>query len=225
MKLFFQTLTETPNNIDKTTQEKIALYALVTIHFFGILGIAFPPTKPFFVSATPFSLIATSFILFYFHKDWNVSFFFFAIITFLIGYFVEVVGVKTELIFGTYYYGKTLGFKLLSVPIIIGLNWLVLTYASGVISRFVTNSAILASFIGSALMVGLDVLIEPVAISLDFWKWSGGVIPLKNYIGWFIISFLLQILFHKLEFNKNNVLAKHVFFVQAIFFIILQIII
>lgn len=225
MKLLFQTLTNTTDNIQKTSQEKIAIYALITIHFFGILGIAFLPTQPFFVSATPLSLIATSFILFYFQKEWNLSFTVFALITFLTGYLVEVVGVKTGLIFGTYYYGKTLGFKLFSVPIIIGVNWLMLTYSSGVISRAMVSSPILASFIGSVIMVGLDVLIEPVAIALDFWKWSEGMIPLKNYLGWFIISFLLQILFHKLKFDKNNILAKYVLFVQAIFFIILQIII
>lgn len=225
MKLIFQTLTNTTDNIHKTSQEKIAIYALITIHFFGILGIAFLPTQPMFISATPFSLISTSFILFYFQKEWNLSFIVFAVITFLTGYFVEVVGVKTELIFGTYYYGKTLGFKLFSVPVIIGLNWLMLTYASGVISRVIISSPIIASLIGSAIMVGLDILIEPVAIALDFWKWSGGIIPLKNYIGWFIISFLLQILFHNLKFDKNNILAKYVLFVQAIFFIILQIII
>jgi putative membrane protein len=78
---------------------------------------------------------------------------------------------------------------------------------------------------GSLLMVGLDILIEPVAIALDFWEWSEGSIPLKNYLGWFVISSILQILFHLLRFDKNNILAKYVIFVQAIFFIILQIII
>src|SRR5689334_23098853 len=37
----------------------------------------------------------------------------------------EVIGVATGAIFGAYSYGEVLGFKLLEVPLIIGLNWVV----------------------------------------------------------------------------------------------------
>ncbi|MDF9796878.1 putative membrane protein [Catalinimonas alkaloidigena] len=224
MKIRHQPFNKKTINIDEAAQKKIAVYTLATVHFFGILGIAYPPTNPFFVSATPFSLITTSLILFFFHREWNIPFVFFACTTFLVGYSIEVIGVKTALIFGSYNYGEALGFQVMEVPVIIGLNWLILTYACGVISRSLSQSLFIASLVGSVLMVGLDILIEPVAIALDFWNWSGGLIPLKNYVGWFIISFVLQILFHSLRFDKNNVLAKYVIFVQAIFFIILQII-
>jgi putative membrane protein len=40
-------------------------------------------------------------------------------------------------------------------------------------------------------MVGVDVFIEPVAMANDFWSWKDDVVPMQNYLGWGILSFLL----------------------------------
>jgi uncharacterized membrane protein len=39
------------------------------------------------------------------------------------------------------------------------------------------------------LMVALDVLIEPVAVALDFWQWENAVIPIQNFVMWFANGF------------------------------------
>jgi putative membrane protein len=43
------------------------------------------------------------------------------------GFFIEAIGVNTGLIFGNYVYKTTLGWKFLETPLIIGVNWILLT--------------------------------------------------------------------------------------------------
>ena len=212
-----------PQHAEGIVSLRIAITSLIVIHSFGCLGLLYPPTRSYFELATPVNLLITGALLFYFHKDWNKSFILFSIICFVTGYLVEVAGVQTGLIFGEYTYGPTLGFKLWGVPLIIGLNWLILIYSTGVMAQAFSQNWILKSLIGSGLMILLDFFIEPVAVTLDFWHWEGGEIPVHNFLGWFITALFLQSVFHLLSFEKNNLLAKYVFYVQLVFFIFLQI--
>ena len=76
--------------------------------------------------------------------------------------------------------------------------------------------------IGASLMVIIDYSIEPVAMSLDFWSWQDYIIPVQNYIGWFIVAFILNILFQSLRLKIFNNLAVAVFIIQYIFFFVLS---
>jgi putative membrane protein len=79
---------------------------------------------------------------------------------------------------------------------------------------FVFDGALLATF--------FDFTIEPVAIKLNFWQWQNHEIPVFNYACWFIISAVLLRLFKWLHFNKDNHFAVHLFIIQYLFFIALQ---
>ena len=46
-------------------------------------------------------------------------------------------------------------------------------------------------------MVGLDFLIEPIAVKYDFWNWSQNEVPKQNYLMWFILSIIMQSLITK----------------------------
>lgn len=196
---------------------------LATVHFFGVIGLLIPLTRPWFEAATPFSLLLSAFLLFYFQRGWNTAFIFFMIFTFLAGYGIEVLGVKTRLIFGDYFYKTALGFKVLEVPPLIGINWLMLVYAAGVILHPLKQHFIIKSTLAAALMTGMDFFIEPVAITHNFWEWADQQVPAQNYLGWYLISFALVILFYRLPFHKTNPMAKYLIMVQIIFFLLLQI--
>lgn len=201
---------------------RIATISIIVIHFFGALGLSYPPLRPYFQLATPLNLLITGVLLFYFHRQWNLQFYIFAAGCFSLGFLVEVAGVKTGVIFGEYSYGPTLGFKIWEVPVLIGLNWLILIYCTGMWAYQLVKNVLLRSLLGSVMMVVLDFFIEPVAVSLDFWTWEGGEIPTHNFVGWLITAFLLQFFFHLSNFKKQNALAKKVLYVEAFFFIFLQ---
>lgn len=196
-----------------------AFRLLLAMHVAGAIGLALPQSRDFFQFLTPFNLLATAAIVFHFEEKKEFNYILFLVVTFLAGFFVEVAGVKTGAIFGAYQYGETLGFQWLEVPLAIGLNWAVLIYATGMFSDQFKLPPVVKALIGALLMVVLDLLIEPVAIKLDFWTWQAETIPLQNYMAWFAVSVILQLLYQFLPFSKNNSLAIRLLYIQGLFFL------
>jgi len=199
---------------------------ILVMHFTGLVGLWFELTRTIFEMATPFNLITSIVLLFFAQRNYSFSFWIFVSITFLVGFFIEVIGVKTEAIFGTYKYGKTLGFKLWEVPLLIGVNWVMITFTvnyfvSTYLSFFVFTSKITLFFksvFSALLMVMVDYLIEPIAVIHDFWSWQGDTIPLQNYIGWFCVSLPLCMIFQYSRFEKINKFAYFLLLAQLLFF-------
>ncbi|MFD2999901.1 carotenoid biosynthesis protein [Pontibacter toksunensis] len=198
-----------------------AVAVLVIFHGVGLWGLLFSGEPEYFQQLTPMNLLLTNALLFSFHRHWNAAFVIFAVVVFCVGFLSEVLGVHTGLLFGNYTYGATLGLKLWEVPLLIGLNWLMLVYTTGLISNTLKLHWLVKALIGTMLMVLLDYFIEPVAMEYDFWSWQGGSIPVSNYVGWFGVAFLLQLYFQKASFFKGNRLAPYVYLVQLVFFLCL----
>lgn len=199
-----------------------AFRLLLAMHIAGAIGLAIPATRDLFQLLTPFNLLATAAIIFHFEERKTANYVLFILATFLVGYGVEVAGVHTGIIFGEYSYGATLGFKLFEVPLAIGLNWAILIYATGMTSDKLPLPGVVRALVGATMMVLLDLLIEPVAINLDFWTWAAQTIPLRNYLAWFLLSFALHLFYQFLPFSKNNPLAIRLLCIQALFFLILN---
>lgn len=198
----------------------VAIAVLVIFHGVGLWGLLFSGDPTYFQQLTPLNLLLTNVLLFSFHRNWSAAFLRFAAIVFAVGFVAEAIGIHTGLLFGNYSYGAALGLKLWEVPLLIGLNWLMLVYATGHISNYTRLPWLLKALLGAMLMVLLDFFIEPVAMRYDFWQWNGGHIPASNYIGWFGVAFLLQLYFQKSGLAGNK-LAPYVYLVQLIFFVCL----
>ncbi len=197
---------------------------LLVFHTIGIIGIAVPGLRDDFLVLTPLNLLLTAVLLTWGLGDFNVKLLLAICSASVMGYLIEVAGVGTGILFGEYQYGKHLGWKLFDVPVIIGLNWFILSFSSlGLVGRFISNSLIKNIF-ASLLMVMLDILIEPVAIQLDFWNWRDIDVPIQNYIMWFLAAFMINgvvsIILKEIDFKTS----VFVFGVQAYFFTILNII-
>jgi bisanhydrobacterioruberin hydratase len=202
--------------------QRLATAFLIATHIAGAIGLIYEPTRSLFQNLTPLNLLVTAGIIFHFEKEKTVQYFVFIIATFLIGFFAEVLGVKTGMIFGDYAYGETLGYKVFNVPLSIGLNWAILIYIAGIVSNKLFENFWLRISFGSIIMVLLDFLIEPAAIDFDFWTWNTPEIPIQNYIGWFMLSLMLNSLFQKLNFGKTNPLALKLLIIQFSFFAVLN---
>ena len=73
----------------------------------------------------------------------------------------EIIGVNSGLLFGSYYYGENLGISVFGVPLVIGLNWVVLTISCGNVSYYIfSKNKIFSILLGSFLMLFLDVIME-----------------------------------------------------------------
>ncbi|WP_426489755.1 carotenoid biosynthesis protein [Hymenobacter sp. 102] len=191
---------------------------LLLFHITGFLGLAFSQDPGFYLKFVPLNLLLTLGLLLAFQPRRTPAFWGFCVVTALVGFLVEVVGIRTGLLFGQYEYGATLGLKWLDVPLIIGVNWLMLTYCAGILARYLPIPDILRAIVAAILMVGLDICIEPVAVRYDFWRWQYDVIPLLNFKGWFAVSLILQVYFNRVEFDKRNALVPTVYLLQLLFF-------
>lgn len=181
-----------------------------------------PMFRNFMIKLTPFTLIlTTAIVLINIMNEKKIILWF--LIVFIITMIIEIMGVKTKMIFGNYNYGSTLGIKIFEVPIIIGFNWvLVILGAIQIISKITTNKLFLILF-SSILTVLFDLILEPIAIKLNYWNWYKNIIPLQNYLAWFIVSSICVITFIKLNINLRNDLPAKYFITQFLFFLILSI--
>ncbi len=213
------------NRLKSILSNKILLFkiAITIFHLVGVLGMSITSLRPYFQLLTPFHLLLSTVLLLVFHKGWNLPFYAFMIISFLLGYGAEVAGVHTGLPFGNYSYGPVLGYQLFQVPLLIGINWLLLVYLSGGILHHIIKSDFLAAILGSLIMVFLDFLIEPVAVKLDFWTWENDVIPVSNFLGWFGVAFFIHLIYRKLNFEKYNPLSLFLLINLTVFFMLLNI--
>lgn len=202
--------------------ERNAFFLLLAMHIAGAIGLSIESSSALFQLLTPFNLFATAAILLHFEKHKTKGYFIFIIITFLLGYSVEVLGVTTGWPFGEYAYGQTLGIKLFDVPLAIGLNWVILVYSTAHLTNKIFKNVWLRISTAALVMTLLDIIIEPVAIKYDFWSWTEITVPTSNYVGWFAVSAILQFLFQRVVDKSNNSLAIRLLCIQICFFALLS---
>jgi len=145
---------------------------------------------------------------------------------FVLSYLIELVGVKTGYIFGSNQYGDTLQPKLFGVPLAIGCALVVmLLSATAILQKLASKigkfNLVLQALIIALLMVIFDLVMEPAAMKLNYWNWSNGIVPMQNYLAWFVISFLfiLPALKCKLFEKTSSDIALHAYVAQFIYFV------
>ena len=216
---------------------QMATAIAVLFHAIGLIGILYFD-KQFFISTTALNLLLMFALIIYTHQNKNLHFYIFIFIAVAVGISVELIGTQTGLLFGSYEYGKALGPSIKNVPWVIGINWFMIIYCCGIsmkmllkkitatIDADVTNQRPILKTLsvivdGATLAVVFDWLMEPVAIQLGYWKWSGDI-PVFNYACWFLVSLVLLLIFHVLKFDKTNKFAVDLLLIQAMFFLLLR---
>ena len=207
--------------------EKNTAFWLTTILFVfytvGFVGIAIKPDL--FLSLSQVNLLLTAVLLFWLHPQ-KTGFFYVSLgLIFFAAFTLEWMGVNTGLIFGKYTYGNSLGLKIANTPIIIGLNWIIVSYSALQFTDWLFKKLRLkmpelaGAFVAAILMVLLDLVIEPLAPKLDFWQWEGNYIPIQNYTAWFFFGFSFCYWLLKNNLLLANPIGWKVYAVQLVFFI------
>ena len=206
----------------KNTNTLISVFIIWLFHICGLLGIIYG-NREWFIAFTPINLFVSFALLFINQVELERKNLLAGLAIFLIGMISEILGVQYGLIFGDYIYLNNLGFKILGVPIMIGINWIMLTYITGSFSNYIFDGNKKAAIVfGAILMVVLDLLIEPVAPEMGFWAFDSIFAPIQNYIGWFTIGLLVQGIFHYSTDKKDTTFSFHLLLVQIVFFTVLN---
>jgi putative membrane protein len=227
------------------SRNQIATGIALAFHISGVIAIGLFKS-PLFINLTPLNLLVCAALILYTQEKINGAFLAFCLLSYVVGFAAEYIGIHTGLLFGEYSYGDVLGTKWQEVPWIIGVQWLVTMYCIGISMAMLhqrlmrQNVAIvketgeqnrrfpkwwlIASTIadGALLAVIFDWVIEPVAIQLGYWEWKDGEVPWSNYYSWWVVSALILTAFHFLPFKKHNLFAVHLLLIQFMFFLLLR---
>lgn len=207
---------------DRILTAKILLGIFFTV---GITGMALPVSRETFTSLTPVALLLSIAAVLIFHKSQDPAReIFFFLFVFIAAFIIEAIGVKTGRIFGSYRYETGLGPKIFETPLMIGANWVLLVYCTAVISDRFPVSDFLKIIAGSSLMLAYDLILEQAAPVMLMWSFEDNVIPWRNYASWFLIAVIFHSLLRLSGVRTENRMAPFVLYVQAVFFIILVII-
>ncbi len=127
----------------------------------------------------------------------------FFVVSAVVAYVMEETGVRTGLIYGPYHYSDMLGTKLGHVPIIIPLAWFMMIYPSWRVAQELLRELRTTSIggitvqaaIAALVMTGWDMVMDPGMARTGIWVWERGGpyfgVPLRNYLGWLLTTFLI----------------------------------
>ncbi len=145
----------------------------------------------------------------------------FVIISTIISFIAEYIGVNHGYIFGGYSYSMDLGVKILGVPLLVIIMWSALIYVVYSLSEHILGFRLTkdlskldrfylsfsSSIVASLAAVAWDFVLDPLAVNSGWWTWEGTSayfgIPAANFIGWLIVVFLSVFLF-KMFFEHEH---------------------
>jgi putative membrane protein len=202
-------------------KELLLLGILLIFYAVGTVGIL-SDQRDWFLSLSPFNLLLSFVCLLLSYKRLSFSLGITIFIAAGIGFLAELIGVHTGFLFGDYWYGENLGTKLFEVPLIIGVNWAMLSLISTAFFLNSKQSIWVKALFSASVMTALDVIMEPVAMQSDFWQWAGGQIPIYNYVCWWVIGYLVHLILYKHRLHEQNKVSVGLFFILILFFLILN---
>lgn len=117
---------------------------------------------------------------------------------FLTTFLIEYFGSAYAILFGAYTYTSQFAPNVFGVPIAIGFAWvMVIATGHAILSKLATQHPLVRALIGGLLALVMDLILDPVAFEVKgYWIWhEPGLyynIPWTNFLGWFLIAFVLH---------------------------------
>lgn len=147
---------------------------------------------------------------------WTVTSF---LIVLLFTYLLELVGVSTGIPFGEYEYATTLGIQVASVPLIVPVAWYSMAIPTLMLARSLSQRPLIVLFFATIGLTAWDFLLDPWMVGEGHWTWANpepslpGLegIPVTNFIGWIISTFLLFVILDRLPRRRYRPLALPLF--------------
>ena len=124
---------------------------------------------------------------------------FFVLVTTGTGLLAESLGTSTGFPFGSYDYAGSLGWKLLSVPVVIPLAWAMMAYPCLLVGQRLASTPVGAAVVGGYALASWDLFLDPQMVEAGHWTWSdvqaslpgSPDIPISNYLGWVLVAVLM----------------------------------
>jgi putative membrane protein len=138
----------------------------------------------------------------------------FFLISAVVSWAFEQVGVATGLVYGAYHYTDKLGMKIGHVPVLIPIAWFMMIYPSYVIANLIIDGrptsaragirhVVWLSLLSGIIMTAWDLPMDPLMSGMKHWIWDEGGpyfgVPIQNFVGWLLTTFTVYLLYGLLE--------------------------
>lgn len=195
-----------------------AIALLGIVHLVGITGLHSEQYRAIFESVVWINMLLSFVVVAAMYRSWPGVHMIYISIALAVGMTSEIIGVQRGWLFGDYFYEGIEGPCILGVPLVIGLNWVLLSICTGTLVAALFHHAWARVLFATLLMVGIDVLLERFAIAHRLWVWErGGVPPLMNYATWAAVALVLQCLYVALWRDQGNKVAVVYLMVLTVF--------
>lgn len=197
-----------------------AVVLLMIIYMTSLVGFTTAHQQAWYLYYTPYFILLNAILLLLYQKEWSKSTLYFGASSILLGFVVEVIAVQTASVYGSYNFGETFGFRVVGVPLVLPIYWLVNALSTAcLVHKLPLKNPWILSALGALLMVLLTGTIHQVAPKLDFWSISSPNGFLRLSLVWFLFGFALQYLFIHLKVGTKNPMAVYVYGGLLIFFV------
>ncbi|MDD4632333.1 MAG: carotenoid biosynthesis protein [Proteiniphilum sp.] len=211
-----------------TLKEKNMVRRIVVIYGVGVVGFSIPLTHGAFMLLTPLVLLLSFLLLIWYdsgrQSGGQLKRIVFYTFVFTAGFMVEMWGVNTGALFGSYLYGSGLGPRIAGTPPFIGLSWVLMIYLTSAIFTPMQCNLLDGIVWPSLMMVGYDLVMEHVAPKMDMWSWQEDVIPIQNYLMWGLLAVIFHTIRYMMKVSDRNPMALPLFIVQTLFFLFILLI-
>jgi putative membrane protein len=195
-----------------------AVILLMIVYMASLIGVTMPHQQAWFLYYTPYFMLLNALLLLFYQKHKTTAWGLFWGSCLLLGTAVELSALHTGALYGSYTFGESLGWKVMKMPVVMPLYWLVVVHSTAVVAaRFITKPLgrlLLGTFLSLLLMV----LIHLVAPRLDFWTFEAGALWRAVLVQGLVVA-LLQYLFVRWRVSSENAVAGYVYGGLLIFFV------
>ena len=171
-----------------------------------------------FLGYTPLYLFLALVIILLHFNQFNAGVILLLVITFVLGFVVEILGLNFGLIFGNYSYGQNLGFMCFGVPLMMSVILILLIIIKSDIPRIVSKNILETTLVASALITALHMIIEISATRFDFWEFDDRVVTIQNYLIWFGTAFIANMVYQYFKVGFKKIISAQANVSNVIFF-------
>ena len=138
---------------------------------------------------------------------------------------IETSAIVTGFPYGHFGYSGLLGYKLFGyTPWTVALAWTPLVLAVYAVARRTVGNAILRIVLIAVFLVVFDLVIDPGAVKIGFWRYEGGGqfygVPVSNFIGWIFSGVIAGIVIEIFAAVRKPLLPAPAQLVSSAFFLL-----
>src|SRR5207247_926767 len=117
------------------------------------------------------------------------------------GLLVEALGTASGVPFGRYGYAGSLGPRVLGVPLVVPLAWVMMGWPAWLVGRRLAPPGLPAVAVSAWALASWDLFLDPQMVAAGHWRWADphpalpGVpaVPVTDYAGWLAVAVVLMV--------------------------------